>query len=184
MAGIYIPGMEMPSGCEGCFFLLDCGICSMLMAADCKHKAVGNYRWDENERHPECPLILVPDHGDLIDRKVLMDGPLNLREATKYGNLTAERQADRYGQQAEKEGQQMNIGDKVRFVRGVLHIDFPWAYPPQGTIGTVVGDVANLAPRVEWPDGTVKKQYPNGKAVHYADSNERFCPWSYLEVVE
>ena len=64
---IYIPGMEMPSGCEGCFFLLDCGICSMLMAANCTHKSVGDYRWEENERHPDCPLIEVPEHGDLID---------------------------------------------------------------------------------------------------------------------
>ena len=66
MSGVYI-NMEMPSGCGGCYFLLDCGICCMLMAADCKHKAVGEYRWEENERHPDCPLIHVPDHGRLID---------------------------------------------------------------------------------------------------------------------
>ena len=73
MSGIYIKGMEMPSGCEHCYFLLDCGICCMLMAADCKHKAVGEYRWDENERHPDCPLIPVPDHGRLIDADALED---------------------------------------------------------------------------------------------------------------
>ena len=68
---VYIPGMKMPSGCEGCYFLLDCGICCMLMAANCKHKAVGEYRWEKNERHPDCPLVPVPDHGRLVDADAL-----------------------------------------------------------------------------------------------------------------
>lgn len=76
----------------------------------------------------------------------------------------------------------MNIGDKVRFVRGVLHINHPWAFPPQRTIGTVVEDGTELV-RVKWPDGTVDKQYSNGETVPYADSNERFCPKEFLEVI-
>ena len=68
---IYIHGMELPSGCEGCFFLLDCGICSMLMAANCTQKTVGDYRWEENERHPDCPLIEVQPHGRLGDLDAL-----------------------------------------------------------------------------------------------------------------
>ena len=67
MAGIYIPGVELPTGCGGCFFLLECDICSMMMAADYKHKSIGDYRWKENERHPECPLIPIPNHGRLGD---------------------------------------------------------------------------------------------------------------------
>lgn len=40
--------------------------------------------------------VEVPEHGDLIDRNAIMDGPLNLREATKYGNLTDEQQQHSY----------------------------------------------------------------------------------------
>ena len=40
--------------------------------------------------------VKVPDHGRLIDADALMDGWMNLREATKYGNKTAEQQAHSY----------------------------------------------------------------------------------------
>ena len=65
MSGIYIPGMEMPSGCVDCPLNYD---------ATCNLIPFG--KPDEtngSERRPDCPLVPVPDHGDLIDRDALLD---------------------------------------------------------------------------------------------------------------
>lgn len=83
---VYIPGMEMPSGCKGCYFLLDIGICCALMAADCPKKAVGDYRFEENKRHPYCPLVPVPDHGRLIDADALSE--IIIEQETNEYNIT------------------------------------------------------------------------------------------------
>ena len=48
--GVYIKGMEMPRNCAAC-----------CLDSFCKH-------WDiRSDRHEDCPLIPVPDHGRLID---------------------------------------------------------------------------------------------------------------------
>ena len=59
--GIYIKGMEMPKSCydcplqdDECFGSIKC----------CYAKTWGS----ANMRAVDCPLIPVPDHGDLIDR--------------------------------------------------------------------------------------------------------------------
>ena len=64
MSGIYIEGMEMPTGCETCYFRrwVDIGVgacagCELL-------KELMN---DDRDRLPDCPLIPVPPHGRLID---------------------------------------------------------------------------------------------------------------------
>lgn len=64
MSGIYIPGMEMPTSCFECPLkkIWDDGVQCLVnkglwMDCDSKHKA--------------CPLVPVPDHGDLIDRDAL-----------------------------------------------------------------------------------------------------------------
>lgn len=57
MAGIYIPGMEMPNDCENCIFCDD-DACLM-------HKPEQFRSW--TEEYKNCPLVLVPDHGRLID---------------------------------------------------------------------------------------------------------------------
>ena len=62
MAGIYIPNMQMPTSCLRCAFAIN-GWCH----------ATGN---DTDmitlyDRPEFCPLVEVPDHGDLIDRDQL-----------------------------------------------------------------------------------------------------------------
>ena len=52
MSGIYISGMEMPRSCEDCMMFCSVAETEMYFGA----------------RPPKCPLIPVPDHGDLIDR--------------------------------------------------------------------------------------------------------------------
>lgn len=63
MSGIYIPGMEMPTGCGKCPFEIfgDCYGGKVKRIMD-----VEDYI-DACCRHPKCPLIPVPDHGRLID---------------------------------------------------------------------------------------------------------------------
>ena len=58
MSGVYIKGMEMPKNCCICHFS------SHDMCLLCKRDAED---WFEN-RPEYCPLVEVPDHGDLIDR--------------------------------------------------------------------------------------------------------------------
>ena len=65
---VYINGMEMPTRCEDCFCYWHnaeydyayCTISSM------------NVRGHGNARLVGCPLVPVPDHGDLIDRDALI----------------------------------------------------------------------------------------------------------------
>ena len=64
---ILIKGMEMPQAClkGGC--PLDGASCPLW---ERKHwdSEIGHYV----ERHKNCPLVAVPDHGDLIDRDTLL----------------------------------------------------------------------------------------------------------------
>lgn len=65
MAGVYIKGMKMPECCEDCkLFNMEYDACNY---TNC---SVG-YEYS-NKRMEDCPLVEVPDHGDLIDRDVLM----------------------------------------------------------------------------------------------------------------
>lgn len=57
MSGIYIPGMEMPTSCAECLdigwhYVFECHLDDM----------------EDGERLPTCPLVPVPEHGDLIDK--------------------------------------------------------------------------------------------------------------------
>ena len=57
---VYIPGMEMPKSCNCCRFAVD-GWCYAFGKPNIEALA--------NEGHTNfCPLVPVPDHGDLIDR--------------------------------------------------------------------------------------------------------------------
>ena len=58
MSGIYLPGMEIPKGCAFCPFIWKC-------EWDIHDPMSADHRLDG------CPLIPVPDHGDLIDRDKL-----------------------------------------------------------------------------------------------------------------
>lgn len=62
--GVYIKGLKMPDCCWDCPCNNDeLGVCNIL--------------WIEirfsNDRLPDCPLLPVPDHGDLIDKKPIVD---------------------------------------------------------------------------------------------------------------
>lgn len=58
--GVYIKGMEMPKSCVLCAFGNEFGECCVNAEIE-----------DENEMTHSCPLIPIPDHGDLIDRDAL-----------------------------------------------------------------------------------------------------------------
>ena len=47
---IYIKGIEMPSGCDDCYFCGEMGICSVLVATHINSGVVDEYRYNEFER--------------------------------------------------------------------------------------------------------------------------------------
>lgn len=59
MAGVYIKNMKMPSTCDEC-------LSGFVKTIGCT-KRLGFFERD-TQRHPECPLVEVEDHGNLIDR--------------------------------------------------------------------------------------------------------------------
>ena len=70
--GVYIKGMDMPNRCFGCplyregFGIPDRSSYCCVSAADARPFST--------RRAEGCPLIHVPDHGDLIDRNMLIGG--------------------------------------------------------------------------------------------------------------
>lgn len=65
MAGLYVKGVKKPYGCSFCPW---CRTTYSFCNAANKNISVL-----EMNKGPEwCPLVEVPDHGDLIDRDVLM----------------------------------------------------------------------------------------------------------------
>ena len=67
MADILIKGMEMPRSCQECFW--DLGYDSIPNCPDIETSNLNVYLGDDRKgRHPDCPLVEIPDHGDLIDR--------------------------------------------------------------------------------------------------------------------
>lgn len=70
MSGLYIQGGKMPISCEECVFYdkfnHGCGQMHLLIVR----------RYNEN-RPNWCPMVGVPDHGDLIDRDAFRDKMLH-----------------------------------------------------------------------------------------------------------
>ncbi len=64
MSGIYIPSTEMPTKCAKCILFGEYG---------CPFIGAVGVALTEGRRHEGCPLVPVPDHGDLIDKKVLLE---------------------------------------------------------------------------------------------------------------
>lgn len=56
--GIYLPNMEMPKSCWDC---------PLLNTSPCACKGYSTALEHTTNRHPDCPLVPVPDHGRLID---------------------------------------------------------------------------------------------------------------------
>lgn len=68
MSDILIRGMEMPTGCASCHFAnfrIDSPVhyCKWLMRPFVRM----------TERLKDCPLVELPEHGDLIDKEKLYD---------------------------------------------------------------------------------------------------------------
>ncbi len=63
--GVYISGLKMPKDCETCpFWEGEVNGCPITHYFTIRRKGVDRPEW--------CPLLPVPDHGDLIDRDALM----------------------------------------------------------------------------------------------------------------
>ena len=63
MSGIYLPGMEMPTGCAFCRF---CEGLADTLRGTCAFCSVdGKYR--DAQTNDGCPLVPVPPHGRLGD---------------------------------------------------------------------------------------------------------------------
>lgn len=77
MAGVYIKGMEMPGSCGECRFLNPGNYKGKEYPCVCD---VGDFLVKPSEtdlRDGLCPLVELPDHGDLIDREELIKKMLN-----------------------------------------------------------------------------------------------------------
>ena len=84
---VLIKGMEMPTSCDKCPFLdYEEGFC---FASGIKHQIESYGEWYElalcpggikDSRHEDCPLVLVPEHGDLIDRDALGMNYIHIRD--------------------------------------------------------------------------------------------------------
>ena len=73
MVGVYIKGMEMPGSCGECGFLNPGNYKGKEYPCVCD---VGDFLVKPSEtdlRDGLCPLVEVPDHGDLIDRDALIE---------------------------------------------------------------------------------------------------------------
>lgn len=69
--GVYICGMEMPhscSDCPMCYDMMDCAVSDLRFWKN--REEINEFDFCQ-ERHPSCPLIPVPSHGDLIERDAL-----------------------------------------------------------------------------------------------------------------
>lgn len=60
---VLIKGAKPPSGCRWCYFNEDCK-CALIVGCDFDDT-------NGTHRRKDCPLIELPDHGDLIDRDEL-----------------------------------------------------------------------------------------------------------------
>jgi len=63
---VLIKGMKMPKNCDACPMLYEYRFCELT------DDRASSIEWKtEEKRMPKCPLIELPDHGDLIDRDEL-----------------------------------------------------------------------------------------------------------------
>ena len=67
MSGIYIKNMEIPTSCVDCTLEQEGGWCGANLKIKDVHRG-----HKVSDRHKDCPLVPVPDHG-LIDREKILD---------------------------------------------------------------------------------------------------------------
>ena len=77
---IYIKGVEMPTSCEKC----PCRTADSFGRLGCRATGYIPLRKANQDRPDFCPLIPVPEHGDLIERKTAYDSLLNGMVMTGY----------------------------------------------------------------------------------------------------
>lgn len=66
---VIVKGMEMPMCCDECPMFYEYRFCELT------DDHASSIEWKtEEKRMPNCPLIELPDHGDLIDRNMLIGG--------------------------------------------------------------------------------------------------------------
>ena len=72
---IYISGMDMPTSCRACDLKMNCDDCE---GWECVcvplHQQIG-YLDDllSDKCRDDCPLVSVPEHGELIEREPILD---------------------------------------------------------------------------------------------------------------
>lgn len=67
--GVYIKGMEMPKSCCACYLKMNCDDCEGYECVCLPLRTKIGYLDDllTDKRRDDCPLVLVPPHGRLID---------------------------------------------------------------------------------------------------------------------
>ena len=73
MTDILIRGVEMPQNCFECALFSNCDSCE---GYECYCGAIGAIGYCEavpkDSRREDCPLVELPQHGDLCDRSVIL----------------------------------------------------------------------------------------------------------------
>lgn len=79
---ILIKGMEMPTDCDNCSLFDD-----RFDYPSCNATGYSRgYNWNpRGQRMPDCPLIEIPPHGDLIDRDALMKSDRMVGKLMMFG---------------------------------------------------------------------------------------------------
>ena len=77
--GVYSKGMEMPTSCDKCPFCDGEAWC--LIPGDWRLR----YNIAHGERLSTCPLVHVPEHGDLVDRdEMFVEFVVEGQKTTRY----------------------------------------------------------------------------------------------------
>ena len=73
---VLIKGMKIPKSCEECWMTYegDSDNCPVVNESVVKYMV-------EEKKHPACPLVKVPPHGDLVDRDYIEANGLSLNDA-------------------------------------------------------------------------------------------------------
>ena len=76
MAEVFIKGMKMPKCCDVCWMTFDgySDNCPVV------NESVVKYMVEET-RHPRCPLVELPPHGDLCDKDFIKNNGISLNDA-------------------------------------------------------------------------------------------------------
>lgn len=72
---ILIKGMEMPKSCRACHLKMNCDDCEGLECVCVPlHQQIG-YLDDllTDKCRDDCPLVPVPEHGDLVERQAVLN---------------------------------------------------------------------------------------------------------------